>query len=312
MAAAVSSVPRLTFFANDGSPLTGGNVYTYAAGTLTPKTFYSDEAQTVPVSNPIVLNAAGRPQASATDATEVNLYYTGSAKFVVNDSGGSTLYTSDNVEEIAVAGGAIAFPVTVTGGTSGAIPYFASTASLAVSALLTAHAPIIGGGAGTAPKTVAAMTTGQLLYGVTGADPAPGKPAVVTVTPSNPSTNATTSYLMMGLGASATITPVVTGRVLFMITGTCGNGTINSLAGLKLAYGTGTAPSNGAAATGTVIGNTLTFSAPTSSNIQSPFCLTAIVTGLTLSTAYWFDAQLAALVSGTATLSAPTCVAYEV
>lgn len=42
MSAAVSSVPRLTFFDNSGKPLNGGSVYTYAAGTLTPKTFYSD------------------------------------------------------------------------------------------------------------------------------------------------------------------------------------------------------------------------------------------------------------------------------
>lgn len=104
-AAAVSSVPRLTFFANDGTPLNGGNVYTYAAGTLTPKTFYSDEAKSVPVSNPIVINAAGRPQASAIDTTEVNLYFSGSAKFIVKDSNGATLYTSDNVEEVAVASG---------------------------------------------------------------------------------------------------------------------------------------------------------------------------------------------------------------
>lgn len=105
MAAAVSSVPRLTFLNNTGAPLNGGNVYTYAAGTLTPKTFYSDEAKTVPVSNPIVINAAGRPQASAVDTTEVNLYYTGSAKFVVKDANGLTLYTADNIEEVAVASG---------------------------------------------------------------------------------------------------------------------------------------------------------------------------------------------------------------
>lgn len=106
MAAAVSSVPRLTFFDNVGAPLNGGLVSTYAAGTLTPKTFYSDESKTVPISNPIVLNAAGRPVASATDSTEVNLYFTGSAKFVVKTSAGATLYTSDNIEEVAVASGA--------------------------------------------------------------------------------------------------------------------------------------------------------------------------------------------------------------
>ncbi len=157
MAAAVSSVPRLTFLDNTGKPLNGGNVFTYTAGTLVAKTFYSDEAKMVPVSNPIVLNAAGRPQASAIDTTEVNLYYTGSAKFVVKDANGATLYTADNVEEVAaVAGGAsLAFPVTVTGGVSGGIPGFTSTTVMASSVLLPSGYTLIGGGAGATPTAVA-------------------------------------------------------------------------------------------------------------------------------------------------------------
>ncbi len=164
MAAAVSSVPRLTFFANDGTPLNGGLVYTYLAGTLTPKTFYSDESKTVPVSNPIVINSAGRPQASAVDTTEVNLYYSGSAKFVVKDSSGSTLYTADNVEEVAVAGSTIAFPVTVTGGVSGAIPYFSGTTTLSVSALLSTNSLALGGGAGQPPFTDSNWTIEQTAH----------------------------------------------------------------------------------------------------------------------------------------------------
>lgn len=173
MAAAVSSVPRLTFFANDGEPLSGGLVYVYAAGTGTAKTIYSNEAKTIQITNPMVLNAAGRPIASATDATEVNLYYSGSAKFVIVDSLGSTLYTADNVEEVAPAsGGILSFPVTITGGVSGGIPYFSSTTVMAASAIQTQHAVMVGGGAAAAPATIPVATTGQLLGGVTGADPA--------------------------------------------------------------------------------------------------------------------------------------------
>jgi hypothetical protein len=177
MSAAVSSVPRLTFFANDGTPLNGGLVYTYAAGTLTPKTFYSDEAKTVPVSNPIVLNAAGRPQASAIDTTEVNLYFTGSAKFVVKNSLGSTLYTADNIEEVAVAATntALAFPVTVTGGTSGGVPYFSSTTVLAASGLLTASDVVLGGGAGNPPVSQGTKAANTVMAG-----PVSGSAAIVT------------------------------------------------------------------------------------------------------------------------------------
>lgn len=69
-------------------------------------------------------------------------------------------------------------PVTTTGtlgltttGTSGGIPYFNSTSTLNSSAALTQHAPMVGGGAGAPPKTLAALTNGQLLIGSTGADP---------------------------------------------------------------------------------------------------------------------------------------------
>jgi hypothetical protein len=108
MAAALSPVPRQTFFANDGSPLAGGAVYTYSAGTLTPKTMYSDTGLTVPISNPIVLNSAGRPQASAIDTTEVGLYpQSGSYKWIVKNSSGTTIWTQDNIPSDAIAAGTV-------------------------------------------------------------------------------------------------------------------------------------------------------------------------------------------------------------
>jgi hypothetical protein len=108
MAGALSPVPRQTFFANDGSPLAGGFVYTYAAGTLTPKTMYSDTGLSVAISNPIVLNAAGRPQASAVDTTEVGLYpLSGSYKWIVKDSNGNTIWTQDNIPSVAIVAGTV-------------------------------------------------------------------------------------------------------------------------------------------------------------------------------------------------------------
>ena len=65
----------------------------------------------------------------------------------------------------------LAFPLTVSSVTSGGIPYFSSTTAMATSALLTANSPVIGGGAGTAPKTVAGLTfdgTSVLTLGVAG------------------------------------------------------------------------------------------------------------------------------------------------
>lgn len=44
----------------NGAPLAGGLVYFYVVGTTTPKTTYKDSALTVPNTNPVILDAAGR------------------------------------------------------------------------------------------------------------------------------------------------------------------------------------------------------------------------------------------------------------
>ena len=49
------------FFTDNGVPLSGGLLYTYAAGTTTPETTYTDNTGTTQNANPIVLDAAGRP-----------------------------------------------------------------------------------------------------------------------------------------------------------------------------------------------------------------------------------------------------------
>ena len=48
------------FFDNNGVPLTGGKLYTYAAGTTTPLASYTTSAGTTAHTNPIILDSAGR------------------------------------------------------------------------------------------------------------------------------------------------------------------------------------------------------------------------------------------------------------
>jgi len=48
------------FFTDNGSPLSGGKIYTYAAGTTTPKTSYTSSSGNTAHTNPIILNSAGR------------------------------------------------------------------------------------------------------------------------------------------------------------------------------------------------------------------------------------------------------------
>jgi hypothetical protein len=111
-------------------------------------------------------------------------------------------------------------------------------------------------------------------------------------TPGNPSSYATAAntWVMMGLGGVWTVTPAITGRVRLHLFGNL-NITTNYTASVQLAYGTGAAPANAAAATGTVVGNKLQFTSITTLT-AIPFHLIAPVTGLTPGTAVWFDAQV--------------------
>lgn len=48
------------FFTNTGTPLTGGKIYSYLAGTTTPIATYTTESATTAHTNPIILDSAGR------------------------------------------------------------------------------------------------------------------------------------------------------------------------------------------------------------------------------------------------------------
>ena len=78
-------------FDNSGNVLTGGKIYTYAAGTTTPATTYTSSTGLTANSNPIVANAAGR----LTD--EVWLTSSQNYKFVLKDSNDVLIGTYDNI-----------------------------------------------------------------------------------------------------------------------------------------------------------------------------------------------------------------------
>ena len=50
---------KQAYVAASGAPLSGGKVYTYAAGTTTPQTTWSDAAGTVANANPVILDSRG-------------------------------------------------------------------------------------------------------------------------------------------------------------------------------------------------------------------------------------------------------------
>ena len=85
------------FFTNTGAVLTGGKLYTYAAGTTTPLTSYTTSVGNVARTNPIVLDAAGRvPNGGEIWITSV------AYKFVLTDSTDVLIATYDNLFGIGV------------------------------------------------------------------------------------------------------------------------------------------------------------------------------------------------------------------
>ena len=82
------------FFTDDGVPLAGGLIYTYAAGTTTPKTTYTSSAGNIAHPNPIILNSAGRVPSGEIWLT------LGSYKFILATSTNVTIATYDNVSSI--------------------------------------------------------------------------------------------------------------------------------------------------------------------------------------------------------------------
>jgi hypothetical protein len=80
------------FFTNTGAVLTGGKLYTYAAGTTTSLASYTTNAGNVARTNPIILDAAGR----VPDGGEI--WVTSQAyKFVLKDFTDVLIATYDNV-----------------------------------------------------------------------------------------------------------------------------------------------------------------------------------------------------------------------
>jgi hypothetical protein len=109
------------FFDNNGLPLSGGLIYTYQAGSSTPATTYTTNLGSIPNSNPIILDSAGRPPQEIW--LEVGYTY----KFLIQTSAGVTLQTLDNLYPILQNSSATASPIpagliSLWSGSIGSIP----------------------------------------------------------------------------------------------------------------------------------------------------------------------------------------------
>lgn len=82
----MTTASQSTFLFADGTPLAGGTVEIYAAGTSTQKTSYSDSALTTPNTWPVTLDANGK----------ASIWISGSYRIVVKDSNGVVRESQDN------------------------------------------------------------------------------------------------------------------------------------------------------------------------------------------------------------------------
>jgi hypothetical protein len=80
------------FFDNNGVILSGGLIYTYAAGTTTPQATYTTSTGNIAHTNPIVLDSAGRVPGG-----EIWLTMGSNYKFVLKTSAAVTIATFDNI-----------------------------------------------------------------------------------------------------------------------------------------------------------------------------------------------------------------------
>lgn len=111
------------FFDNLGAVAALGKLYTYATGTTTPVTSYQDQAGTIPHTNPIILDSAGKvqPELWLTAGTEYRLRLTTSADVLIDewdDIGG--IPSSADLSATSGAGlvgysGAVSYPTSTVG-----------------------------------------------------------------------------------------------------------------------------------------------------------------------------------------------------
>jgi hypothetical protein len=80
------------FFDNNGVILSGGKIFTYAAGTTTPQASYTSATGVTPHANPIILDSAGRVPGGEIWLTDGLVY-----KFVIETATSVLIGTYDNI-----------------------------------------------------------------------------------------------------------------------------------------------------------------------------------------------------------------------
>jgi hypothetical protein len=87
MAGTVLPEGRQSFVYPNGDPLVGGKLYTFDAGTSTPRPTFTTAAGTIPNANPVILDARG----------EALIFWFGVYKVELRDASDNLIWTADDV-----------------------------------------------------------------------------------------------------------------------------------------------------------------------------------------------------------------------
>lgn len=136
--------------------------------------------------------------------------------------------------------------------------------------------------------------------------------AAVQVIPTTPSGTTSTSAVMGGMGSTCHLATTFGSKIFFQFQGNLGSATSGQSASVQALFGTGTAPAQSVAQTGTAVGSLLQGESLDSFAFL-PFSAGGIVTGLTPGTTYWFDlSYFTSFGSSQAFLNSITFSAYEI
>jgi hypothetical protein len=129
--------------------------------------------------------------------------------------------------------------------------------------------------------------------------------------PTSPVPSSSTANIMGGIGTTCSITTLFRNRINITITGQVANSAASASTNYGASIGTGTAPSSGAAFTGTLLAPVVAMTNNASTNnISVPFALN-FITVKTVGT-YWIDlVYSSSSSSGLAQFSGLHCVIYE-
>lgn len=127
-------------------------------------------------------------------------------------------------------------------------------------------------------------------------------PLMPNLFPGNPTGTTSTTGVMMGLGGTVVFTPTQGGRCLAFFSFNASNTILASGVTATVYTGTGTAPANGDAVTGSQASGSKSFTVPVAGS-NTELVIPFVFASLTVGVANWFDILLQANTSGTASIS---------